>query len=241
METINSCRICKSHEIKTFFDLGSQPLANSLLNSSDTNENVYPLSLSFCKYCALVQLNQTIKPEILFSNYIWVTGTAKTTVDYSEKFYKAVVDRLFGKKGRVLEVGSNDGTFLIPFKRAGFEVLGIDPAKNIVDLANKNGINTKCAFFGKNLTQDIVAKWGRADVVIARNVLPHVADIRGFVEGLSYCLGKDGILVIEVHYAKTILEELHYDSIYHEHLCYFTLKSLEYLLWDFGLYPYDLE
>jgi len=238
MENIVSCRICKNKNIKTFFELGKQPLANSLPKSLDKKENFYPLSLSWCPDCSLVQLNQTIDPEVLFSEYVWITATSETAQEHSQAFFKELSSRS-SKKGYVLEIGSNDGTFLKPFIRNGYDVLGIDPAKNIAEIAEKNGIPTRAMFFGSKTASDLVKEKGKANIIFARNVLPHVANTRDFVQGLEMCLSKDGVLAIEVHYAKKILEELHYDSIYHEHLCYFTLKSLERLLNNFNLYIFD--
>lgn len=242
MENINSCRVCKSKNIVPFFDLGKQPLANSLLKSREQEEKLYPLSLSFCHDCNLVQLNQTADPQELFSEYVWVTGTSKTAKDFSEVFYKEIVSRTENPKERyVLEIASNDGTFLVPFKRDGFKVLGVDPAKNIAEMAETLGVSTKCCFFGREAAEELLKERGPAQIVFARNVLPHVANTRDFVEGLSKIIHEDGTLAIEAHYAKIILDQLHYDSIYHEHLCYFTFKTLEKLLNDFNLYIFDIK
>lgn len=249
MKTITSCRVCQSQvrpgrskNIVPFFDLGKHPPANQLLKSPDEKEDFYPLSLSYCQDCSLVQLNETVDPKKLFSEYVWVTGTAKTTKEYSEVFYKELVGRTHNsREGYVLEVGSNDGTFLIPFLRERYKVLGVDPAKNIAQLANKNGIPTLCRFFGTESAKEIVREYGPSNIVFARNVLPHVANTRDFAEGFALCLAEEGVGAVEVHYAGTIVEELHYDSIYHEHLCYFTLKTLERLLNDFGLYVFDIR
>lgn len=241
METITACRVCQGKDIAGFFDLGKQPLANSLPARPDEKENVYPLSLSFCPNCRLVQLNETIEPEKLFSQYVWVTGTSRTAQEYAEAFYREIVARTENpRQGYVLEVASNDGTFLAPFIRDGFTVLGIDPADNIAAVARGRGIPTESTFFGAEAASRIAAQHGPARIVFARHVLPHVAKTRDFVEGLHACLDDDGTLAVEVHYAKTIQVELHYDSIYHEHLCYFTLESLERLLNNFGLYVFDL-
>jgi len=240
--TITTCRVCGSDRIEGFFDLGKQPLANSLLDTPDDQEEVYPLSLSYCHECSLVQLDETVPPEKLFLHYLWVTGTSATAQKHANTFYEACVSRLNNpdKKGYVLEVASNDGTFLIPFQKGGYSVLGIDPAKNIAAMAVEQGVPTEAIFFGSKSAADIVSRKGKAEIVFARNVLPHVAETRDFVDGLQTCLSDTGVLAIEAHYAKIILEELHYDSIYHEHLCYFTVKSMERLLESFGLYVFDL-
>ena len=227
MQYIDSCRICKRKNIQPFFDLGMQPLANALTKGLEEEEQVYPLSLNWCTNCNLVQLRQTAEPKELFSRYLWVTATSKTAREHAEVFYQKLISRSHRKKGvYVLEVGSNDGTFLLPFLCNGYKVLGVDPAKNIVDIAQSLGVPTRCYFFGTKAAKRIVKESGRADIIFARNVLPHVANTRDFVKGLSLCLDDEGTLAVEVHYAKIILDELHYDSIYHEHLCYFTLKSL---------------
>lgn len=241
MESISACRVCGSRRLQNFFELGKQPLANSLLRDPFEKEVLYPLSLSWCHECNLVQLNQTVDPRELFSNYIWTTGTSRAANDFAKTFFQEFIKRSGEEKGEyVLEVASNDGTFLVPFMETGHKVLGIDPAQNLVDMANANGVPTRLGFFGTESAEEILKKYGPARMVLARNVLPHVANTLDFVEGLARCLDAEGMLAIEVHYAKVILEELHYDSIYHEHLCYFTLQSLERLLNRYGLFIFDL-
>ena len=241
MERIQSCRVCQGRNIVEFLDLGEQPFANSLLKSPRQPEKFYPLSLSWCPDCRLVQLNHTAEPADLFSNYVWVTATSQTAQQHARKFCQDVISRTqIPKSSYVLEAASNDGTFLKPFIEKGFKVLGVDPAKNIVDQAVADGVLTKCQFFGVESAGEIVAEYGRAGVVIARNVLPHVANLHDFVEGLQICLEEDGLLVVEFHYAKVIYDGLHYDSVYHEHLCYYTLMSLERLLNQYGLFVADV-
>ncbi len=241
MESITQCRVCGKGAIKSFFDLGQQPLANSLPQRVDEKENFYPLSLSWCANCNLVQLNETIDPRELFSTYVWVTGTSKGAKEFADKFYDELTIRTPDpKKGYVLEIASNDGTFLQPFLKNGHDVLGIDPAKNVVEMALKAGVPTKCAFWGREEAEKIVAERGPAKIIFARNVMAHVADAGDFVGGLNLALSDDGVVAIEPHYARNILEGLQYDSIYHEHLCYFTLKSLEYLLSSAGLFIFDV-
>ena len=242
MSALSQCRVCGSTKVEQFFDLGDQPLANALVRDANVADPVYPLSLSFCEDCALVQLDHTADPGELFSHYVWVTSTSSTARAYAEQFCDRLLSRLGDMKGGyVLEIASNDGTFLKPFLKRGVACLGVDPAANIVEMAKADGVPTQCGFFGEELAKGVVAERGAARAVFARNVLPHVAGTNDFVEGLKVAAGVDGLVVIEFHYAKTILEELHYDSIYHEHLCYFTLKSLTHLLNAHGIHPFDLE
>ncbi|PIR69948.1 MAG: hypothetical protein COU47_00760 [Candidatus Niyogibacteria bacterium CG10_big_fil_rev_8_21_14_0_10_46_36] len=236
-----TCRVCGSAELKQFFDLGKQPYANALRKTKDQEEVLYPLALVYCTACSLVQLGYTADPKELFSEYVWVTGTSKRAHEHAETFYREYKSRVPGTHtGYVLEIASNDGTFLLPFQRNGHAVLGVDPAKNIVAQANKDGIPTEAEFFGETYVRGLLKREGPASFVFARNVLPHVVNTVDFVRGVRAIMNEDAVCAIEFHYAGTILEELHYDSIYHEHLCYFTLRTMERLLRDNGLFVYDV-
>ncbi|TSD04783.1 MAG: putative SnoG [Parcubacteria group bacterium Greene0714_36] len=240
MKTITRCRSCESRRIRRFFDLGAQPPANSLPDNPNAREKHYPLSLSRCMDCGLIQLNETVDPRLLFSHYLWVTGTSGAARAFAEQFSRACLARAGDMTARyVLEIASNDGTFLLPFQKKGYAVLGVDPAKNLVALARRLTVPTECVFFGKYQAERIRARRGAAGLVIARNVVPHVANTRDFVAGLAAAVHEEGVVAVEAHYAKIMLEELHYDSIYHEHLCYFTFKTLERLLNEFGLFVFD--
>ena len=145
MKTISSCRIYNSKDINSFFDLGKHPLANSFPIKVEVNEKFYPLSLSYCKKCSLVQLDQTIEREKLFLNYIWVTGTSQTANIFAYKFYEKLVSRTESSKDDyLLKIASNDGTFLTPFIKNGYNVIGIDSAQNICRDALKKGIPVIC-------------------------------------------------------------------------------------------------
>lgn len=238
---VSTCRVCGNKSLTDFFDVGEQPFANALLKSPSDPDPTYPLALTFCNDCSLVQLTHKAEQEELFSHYVWVTGTSKKTLEFANVFCNELLKRADSPKDTyVLEIASNDGTFLKPFRSLGFEVLGIDPAKNIAEMANRDGIPTEALFWGADTARDVVRKRGTSKIVFARNVLPHVSDQRDFVEGLSIALAPDGVIAIEVHYAAVILQELHYDSIYHEHHCYFSLKSLEHLLNEYGLFLFDI-
>ena len=239
-EKLQSCRMCGSTKIEVILDLGAQPPANSLRKKKEEALQVVPLILCRCENCGTVQLTETVSPDYLFSHYVWVTGTSKGAQDYSRVFCERLASR--SKHGRlfVAEVASNDGTFLKAFQERGDKVLGIDPAKNIVAIASESGIPTIPEFFGLKFAHQIVAEYGNADIVFARNVIPHVANARDVVAGMAYCLKGDGTGAIEFHRADVILEELHYDSIYHEHLFYHSLHSIRILLDQFGLKLFDV-
>lgn len=238
---ITRCRVCGDERIIPFFDLGRQPLANTLPKSPGERERTYPLSLSRCARCSVVQLNHTVRPEILFRDYVWVTATSETARTFAETFCRELIRRASSRKGDVVvELASNDGTFLLPFMRKGYRVLGVDPAKNIAAVARQNGIPTRDIFFGASAARALLRETGPAKMIVARNVLPHVANTVDFVEGIAHYLDRTGVAAIEVHDASHIHKGLQYDSIYHEHLIWFTLRTLEQLLGMHGLTAFDV-
>ena len=247
-EIVDACRICKSGELLEVLNLGFQPPANQLRRPSEVAPDAVPLDLRLCAGCETAQITATIDPEVLFGTYLWVTGTSAGTRAYSSAFVEwveaipgmrePVGD---GDRRSVIEVASNDGTFLRQFSQRGWAILGVEPAGNIADQANADGVPTLPNFFSVNVAQSIVADQGYADVVVARNVLPHVAEVHSVIEGLAITAGEDGVVVIEAHDAQVILDELHYDSIYHEHLFYFSLSTLCSLCRRYGLEAFDLH
>ncbi len=239
-EPITACRICHSEQIRVVLDLGAQPPANSLRDRLDEALPVIPLSVCRCDQCATVQLTETVKPEYLFKKYVWVTGTSATAQEYSQRFFEESARRCGKGPLFAVEVASNDGTFLRPFQERGHRVLGVDPAENIACIANEQGIATWADFFGRKVAENIIRKHGHADFVFARNVLPHVEHVHDVVSGMGHCLSAEGTGAIEFHYAKCIVDGLQYDSIYHEHLFYFSIKSMVYLLEQHGLWAFDL-
>ena len=240
-KTIIKCRLCGGKDLKTILELGEQPPANSLRkNVSDTLENV-PLTICRCAKCTTIQLTETIDPEYMFSNYIWVTGTSKGAREYSQVFANRILSKLKNSDDLfIVEIASNDGTFLHRFKESGHRVLGIDPAKNLAESAEKNGIPTVADFFGLNVAKQVTDTHGQADIVIARNVIPHVPDPNDVVAGMANCLKENGVGAIEFHWIDKILSELHYDSIYHEHFFYHSLHSINELLLMHGLSLFDV-
>ncbi len=238
--SIERCRVCDGSDIAPVFDLGRQPLANSLRRDRSEVLPTFPLAICRCDTCGTIQLTETVSPEILFKHYVWVTGTSEGARQYSQTFAERMVERCRPGPLFVVEVASNDGTFLRRFAERGDRVLGIDPAQNIATIAEQAGIPTVAEFFGLAVAERIVAQHGEADVVFARNVIPHVENVLDVVAGMAHCLRADGTGAIEFHRADVILEELHYDSIYHEHLCYHSLHSISWLLERLGLRPFDV-
>ena len=243
-QNIKNCQLCDCNNLELILDLGSQPPANSLRQDIKNNLPNVDLKLLFCTKCSLLQLSEIVDPKYLFDNYLWVSGTSKGTRKYSKIFSEIIITKLKDlniKPQYILELASNDGTFLQEFMNNNLKVLGVDPAKNIAEIANKNGVKTIANFFDISLAHDILQDYGHPSVIIARNVIPHVKEIKSIIEGISILLEGNNIGVIEFHYSKIILEELHYDSIYHEHIFYFSLHTIEKLLLSFNLYIYDCE
>jgi len=240
-ETIENCRICSSNKIKEVLDLGDQPPANSLYKANNVPHSV-PLRLMYCQDCSTVQLGEDVDPEYLFSQYLWVTGTSNTAIEYSHEFTKKALSQIDEEivQPYVVEIASNDGTFLKRFLENGSKVLGVDPAKNIAELANKNGVPTNANFFTVELAKQLVNDEGEVDIAIARNVIPHVKEIHSVIEGMRKLLKDSGTGIIEFHNAGLILDELHYDYIYHEHLFYFTLKTITGLIHQHNMHVYDI-
>jgi hypothetical protein len=239
-KTTKTCRICTSLHLEEILNLGDQPPANSLYSPEDLSPPCVPLRLMFCTECKTLQIGESINPQYLFSEYVWVTGTSKTAVEHSRYFFQNSLSRSGKTKPYVVEIASNDGTFLKRFQDAGCLVLGVDPAKNIAKTATEGGIPTVAEFFNEDLAHQLVNEKGMADIVIARNVIPHVKEIHSVIEGISILLGQNSTGVIEFHDAGLILKELHYDSIYHEHLFYFSLNTICFLLNQHGLHVFDL-
>ena len=238
--SINVCRMCSSSELLPILDLTPQPPANSLRMDGSENLPKVPLAIVRCSNCTTVQLTETVSPEYLFRDYVWVTGTSLTAREYSQTFLQYILQRTSSKKLFVVEIASNDGTFLKPFRAAGHKVLGVDPARNLAIVAEAQGVPTCSEFFGDALAKQIAEDFGLADVVIARNVIPHVPDPNDVIAGMARLLSHDGVGAVEFHWINKIVSELHYDSIYHEHFFYHSLHSIQALLSRHGLDLFDV-
>ena len=240
-KSLENCRICGSKEIIEVVDLGNQPLANELRTNNQTEQIRVPLVLCWCQECGTIQLTETVDPERLFKQYVWVTGTSQTAKDYAFIFKERTMTRVKTRNPFIVEIASNDGTFLKPFKKDGCKVIGIDPAENIAEIANKSDIKTISRFFGQKVAEELKEQEGVCDFIFARNVIPHVANAKDVIHGMEIMMGEDSLGAIEFHRADTILSELHYDSVYHEHLYYHSIKSMGALLDTANLKIYDID
>ncbi len=239
-----SCRSCGGTNLKRVLNLGRTPLANALLTEDQLPrpEPVFPLDVVFCPDCALVQITETVPPEVLFRDYLYFSSFSDALLVHARKIVdKLIATRALGPQSLVIEVASNDGYLLQYLQQAGVPVLGIEPARNIAEVARQKGIRTLNEFFGDAVARQLRQQGDRADVVIGNNVLAHVADLNGFVRGVALVLKDNGVAQFEVPYVKDLIDHCEFDTIYHEHLCYYSLTALEQLFRRHGLTPMDVE
>jgi SAM-dependent methyltransferase len=235
---INTCRLCSSTRIKKVFNLGKTPLANSYTKTKlINNTEKYPLNLNLCLACGHLQLTHSINPKKLFNNYLYQTNTSKQNFlhfkNYSEDIKKKLT--LKNKINKILDIASNDGTFLNFFNKNSFFRLGIDPAKNLKEVAKQKGINQIDKFFTFNLSKKLKKKYGKFDCITANHVCAHVENLNDFFKGVNNLLDCNGLFIFEISYRVSVLKKLTFDTIYHEHLDYHALKPLVKFVKKFGL------
>lgn len=239
------CRICGAPDLRLILSLGKMPLANLLLTPEQLlgPEVVYPLDLVFCSRCTLVQITETVPPEMLFREYLYFSSFSDTMLQHAEQLVERLIPlRHLDGQSLVVEVASNDGYLLQYYLRHGIPVLGIEPAVNIARVAQKDrGIRTLCEFFGEGLAKQLRERGEQADVIHAHNVLAHVADLNGFARGIQMLLKDNGLAVIEVPYVKDLIDHCEFDTVYHEHLCYFSLTALDRLFQRHALMIQNVE
>ena len=241
------CRICHSTDLEPFLNLGEQPHCNRFLTSAQINdpdfvEAKYPLETFFCHNCSLVQLGFTVPPELMFIDFPYVSGTTQTLTDHFHSLAGELVDRFdVGATDLVVDIGSNDGTFLKGFQKQGTRVLGIDPATDIVKMANDAGVETIEGFFSEELAKDVARTHGKAKLITGAGVFFHVKDLYDFVAGVKALLSEDGVFAVQAIYLADMIESNSFDNIYHEHMCYYTLAPMKELLSQVGLEIFDVQ
>lgn len=236
--------MCRSKKLVQFLDLGKQPLANSFLRKSDLSrpEPKYPLRVLFCKECGLSQLGEVVDPGILFRKYIYFSSGMPKLSDHFRQYAEEVVEKFAPrKKDLVVEIGSNDGILLSAVKALGPRVLGIDPALNVARIANKLGAETIVDFFSERLAEKIVKKYGKARAILGNNVVAHIDDHHDLVRGVRALLAEDGVFIFEAPYLADMFENLTFDTIYHEHLSYLSVRPLARLFDRFGMEIFDVK
>lgn len=238
---MNLCRFCSAPLSEVFADLGVLPLSNAYVHPDRLlePEPFYPLVASVCSRCFLVQVPAIATPEHLFSDYAYFSSYSDAWLAHARDYAIAIQRRLgLGPHSRVVELASNDGYLLQNFRDAGIPVLGIEPAANVAAVAREKGIETWTKFFGTTTASEIA---GRADLLIANNVLAHVPDLNDFVEGMRMALAPEGMITIEFPHLLQIIRHAQFDTIYHEHFSYFSLLTVEKVLDAHGLTVVDVE
>jgi SAM-dependent methyltransferase len=224
-------------------DLGEQPPSNSFIDKNKLNslESKFPLRLFWCKDCYLVQLLDIVDKEHLFKNYFYMTSASKPIVEHFKKYAQDVYEEFLQKNDSfVVEIGSNDGSLLKEFKKLGTSILGIEPATNLSELANQSNITTKNTFFSSQISKEII-KSRHASVVIANNVIAHIEDLQDLMYGIKILIGNHGVFIFEVPYLVDLIKNLEFDTVYHEHLSYFSILPLLKLVKEFGLEIFDIR
>ncbi len=240
-----NCLACGNSELDLIISFGYTPLADNLLTKDQLElpEYTAPLDLAFCPQCSLVQITEKVPPEILFcQDYPYFSSVSPSLLKHFGNSAKNLIEtRKLNGDSLVIEAASNDGYMLKNFVERGIPVLGIDPASGPAEAAQKAGINTRCTFFTKELATELKATGQQADLFLANNVLAHVPDLNGFVAGIKILLKDTGVAVIEAPYVVDLVDHCEFDTIYHQHLCYFSVTALDRLFRKHSLYLNDIE
>lgn len=243
--TTHRCRSCGGADLKPVLDLGTTPLADRMpsLAHADREEPRFPLEVVFCGDCSLLQILETVDPAMLFDDdYPYFSSFSKYLLEHSRMNVLELIERRkLGADSLVVELASNDGYLLKNYVESGVPVLGIDPVKALCEAAEKIGVRSRAEFFGLEVARGLVAEGFRADVIHGNNVLAHVADTNGFVAGIAALLKDDGMAVIEFPYVRDLIDHCEFDTIYHEHLCYFSVTAVDKLLRRHGLFLNDIR
>ena len=240
-----SCLSCGNKDLNSIISFGYTPLADNLLTKEqlDLPEYTAPLDLVFCPECSLVQITEVVPPSILFcQDYPYFSSVSASLLKHFGGSAQNLIEtRNLDSNSLVIEAASNDGYMLRNFVDAGIPVLGIDPASGPVNAAIEKGINSICTFFGQELAQKLRDEGQQADVFLANNVLAHVPDLNGFVAGIAILLKDTGVVVIEAPYLVDLVEHCEFDTIYHQHLCYYSVTALDKLFRRHNLYLNHIE
>jgi SAM-dependent methyltransferase len=239
-----ACRFCGKPLEHLFVDLGLTPLANSYVPADQAGaaETFYPLQAFVCDSCFLVQTRDVASPEDMFSEYSYFSSYSTTWLAHSEAYATAMIDRFgIGSESKVVEVASNDGYLLQFFHARGVPVLGVEPAANAAAVARERGIPTVARFFGASAAGDLRSEHGPADLLVGNNVLAHVPDLNDFVAGLAVLLAPDGVVTMEFPHLLRLIDEVQFDTIYHEHFSYFSFTTVSRVFGAHGLSMFDVE
>ena len=238
------CRFCSTKLTHTFVDLGMSPLCESYLTADRLNqmEPFYPLHVYVCEKCFLVQLQEYVSPEHIFTDYAYFSSYSDSWLAHAQKYTHKMVERFgFNANHLVVELASNDGYLLQYFVEQKIPVLGIEPAANVAAVASQKGVDTLVKFFGRETARELAASGRKADLLLGNNVLAQVPDLNDFVGGMKILLKPSGVITMEFPHLQRLMEQNQFDTIYHEHFSYFSLISTEKIFAAHGLTVFDVE
>ena len=242
--TRTPCMLCRAPEVEEFLDLGATALANQFLAAAEINDDEpkYPLRVGFCHACRHVQLTESVPPREMFENYLYISSASDTLKNHLWSLSDQLVERYnLGAPDLVIDIGCNDGTLLRGFQRRGVRPLGVDPAQNLAAFTDGSGIERYTELFTADAAKEIAARWGRAALVCATNTFPHIQNPADFVDGIKAVLKPGGVLVIEMHYLLDMIEQVAFDTIYHEHVSYWALGPMKRFFEEHGMSVVDAE
>jgi hypothetical protein len=240
----NACRFCGTALRHTFVDLGMSPLCETYLNADQLNqmEPFYPLRVFLCENCLLVQLQEYVSAESIFTEYAYFSSYSESWLAHAKTYTEKMIERFaLGSKSQVVELASNDGYLLQYFVAADIPALGIEPAANVAAAALERNVPTLVRFFNQELATELAAQGKRADLLLGNNVLAQVPDLNSFVAGMKTLLADRGVITLEFPHLLRLMQENQFDTIYHEHFSYFSLITAEAILSAHGLRIFDVE
>lgn len=244
VKIITQCRICSSKNLIDVLDLTDQPIPNGFLTKEELKqkEEKYPLAVCFCNNCSLMQLRYLVNAKVMFDNYLYIPSASKTRIGHFKNLASEIKELTnFNEKSLIVDVGSNDGSLLVAFKNLGVRTLGIDPAENLVKVAALSGIETVNSYFDSKVAAKISKKYGKAKAILATNVIAHIHNLHEVIKGGEILLEDDGVFLMQFPYSLDLIEKNLFDTIYHEHLSYFSVKSLLVLAEKSKLEIFNIE
>ncbi|MFB6188833.1 MAG: class I SAM-dependent methyltransferase [Halapricum sp.] len=240
LRRVDRCRVCESKTLYPFLDLGSQPPANAFVEDPSEAEATYPLAVVVCETCDHVQLQHTVDSEILFSDYPYFSSASQPLFDHFGAYADAVEDRYLDADDLVVEIGCNDGVLLSQFDPS-IRTVGVDPAANVTAAARQRGVETVTALFSPEVAEQLRRDYGEASAICANNVVGHIDDLHALMRGIDTLLGPEGVFVVEVPYLVDLLSNNQFDTIYHEHLSYFSVRAFQALVEQFDMRVVDVN
>ena len=240
---LKKCRLCESKKLKTFIDFSRMPLAGAFLTKSQiSNEFLYPMGMQFCQNCSSVQVDTVIPLDVLFKKYFYFSSSINTLIEHFFDLSNMVSKKYLKNGGNVLEIGCNDGVFLNHMvKKSGVNCIGVDPARNVIKKISNKKINAYNKPFNLELAKKIKSRFDKIDLIVSSFSFGHIDNMKSVAEGIDFLLDKNGTFIFEIYYLGTVIKELQYDMMYHEHMTYYTIKSLKKFLSKHNLRIFNIE